>query len=145
MLAQRLHPKCLPRASRPGRLLAGERGSVSAELVVAAPVLLLVMLLCMQFALWSHASQIAQSAASQGLSQLRAQHGTPEAATATTRRLLDQLALGPLTVTDIQAVRRADTAVVTVTGTATEIIPLVALPVRAEASGPVERLVPDGR
>src|SRR4051794_21902947 len=58
------------------RRLRGDRGAVTVELVIATPLLLLMLLAIVQFALWSHATHIAQAAASQGLAAARVQNGT---------------------------------------------------------------------
>jgi hypothetical protein len=123
--------------------LAGDRGSVSAELVIATPLLLLMLLVIVQFALWSHATHIAQAAASQGLAAARAQAGTAAAGSASAQQMLDQLARGPLTGTSISADRTATSASIRISGTATSVIPFLSLPVHAEAVGPVERFVPN--
>jgi Flp pilus assembly protein TadG len=124
-------------------LLRGDRGAVSAELVVATPLLLLMLLVIVQFALWSHATHIAQAAASQGVAVARAQNGTAAAGSASARQMLDQLASGPLTGADVTADRTTTSASIRITGTATSVIPFLSLPVHAEAVGPVERFVPD--
>jgi Flp pilus assembly protein TadG len=125
------------------RALHGDRGSVSAELVIATPLLLLMLLAIVQFALWSHATHIAQAAASQGLAVARSQNGTAAAGTSSARQLLDQLASGPLTGSTVASDRNAASASVRVSGTATSVVPFLSLPVHAEAAGPVERFVPD--
>lgn len=125
------------------RALRGDRGAVSAELVIATPLLLFMLLAIVQFALWSHATHIAQAAASQGLAAVRAQHGTVAAGTGSARQILDQLARGPLTGTTVHTDRDADSASVRISGTATSVVPFLHLPVHAEAVGPVERFVPD--
>lgn len=125
------------------RRLDDDRGSVSAELVIAVPLLLLMLLLIVQFAVWSHASHIAQAAASQGLSALRSQDGTEQVGSARAQQLLDQLARGPLTGTSVTSSRGPETASVRISGTATSVVPFLSLPVAAEATGPVERFVPD--
>ncbi|GAA2686026.1 MULTISPECIES: TadE/TadG family type IV pilus assembly protein [Actinosynnema] len=125
------------------RVLRGDRGSVSAELVVVTPLLLLALLAIVQFALWSHATHIAQAAAAHGLAATRAVHGTASAGTAAARQLLDQLARGPLADPSVAAKREAVTASVRITGTASRVVPFLTLPVHAEASGPVERFVLD--
>ena len=56
-----------------------DRGAASAQLVLAAPVVLLVMLLAVQVALAWHAKHIAQTAASRGLAEARADDGTQAA------------------------------------------------------------------
>ncbi len=142
-----MHSKRSPAGSagwcRVRQALRGDRGSVSAELVIATPLLLLMLLAIVQFALWSHATHIAQAAASQGLAVARAQHGTAAAGTSSAQQLLDQLASGPLTGSAVSTDRNTASASVRVSGTATSVVPFLRLPVHAEAAGPVERFVPD--
>jgi Flp pilus assembly protein TadG len=125
------------------RVLRGDRGSVSAELVIATPLLLLMVMAIVQFALWSHATHIAQAAAAQGLATARAQDSTAVQGDAAARHLLDQLGHGPLTHIRIQAARSGDAVVIRVTGDTTAVIPFLHLPVHAEATGPVERFIPN--
>lgn len=125
------------------RVLRADCGSVSAELVIATPLLLLMVLAIVQFALWSHATHIAQAAASQGLATARVQDATAAQGDAAARRLLDQLGRGPLTTTRIDVTRSGDAVVIRVSGQASAVIPFLHLPVHAEAVGPVERFVPD--
>ncbi len=131
-------------ASRQMRgVLVGDRGSVSAELVIAIPLVLFMLLAIVQFALWSHATHIAQAAAAQGLAACRAQDGTVADGQTSAQQLLDELGRGPLTGTSVSVSRTADSASIQITGTASAVIPLLYLPVHAEAAGPVERFVPD--
>jgi Flp pilus assembly protein TadG len=125
------------------RALRGDRGSVSVELVIATPLLLLMLLAIIQFALWSHATHIAQAAASQGLAAARAQDGTAAAGAAGAQQMLNQLDSGPLTGASVNADRNATAASVRISGTATSVVPFLHLPVHAEAVGPVERFVPN--
>jgi Flp pilus assembly protein TadG len=129
--------------SRLRRALHGDRGSVSAELVIATPLLLLMVLAIVQFALWSHATHIAQTAASQGLAAARVQNATAAQGTTGAQHVLDQLGCGPLTNTRIDTRRGADAASIRLSGEASTVIPFLHLPVHAEAAGPVERFVPD--
>ena len=129
--------------SRLRQALRGDRGSVSAELVIATPLLLVLLLTIVQFALWSHATHIAQAAASQGLAAARMQDATAVAGRAAARQLLEQLGRGPLSSPQVSVTRDARRAAVTITGGATSVLPLLRLPVHAEASGPVERFVPE--
>jgi len=121
------------------RVPCGDGGGASVELVVASPVVLLVLLAVVQFALWSHATHIAQAAASQGLSSSRVQGGSAAAGAASARQVLDQLGSGPLIGTGISSDRGSESASVRVTGTATPVIPFLTLRVYAEATGPIER------
>jgi Flp pilus assembly protein TadG len=118
---------------------ADDRGAASAELVIAMPLVLLILMAIVQFALWSHATHIAQAAAAQGLAASRAEDGTATDGTVAARRLLDQLARGPLTDENVNSERGAAFASVRITGTATAVVPFVRLPVHAEAVGPIER------
>lgn len=133
------------RRPHPGRrrdVLRGEDGSVSLELTVATPLLLFALLAIVQFALWSHATHIAQAAASQGLAAARVEGGGTSQGNAAARHMLDQLGTGPLVGGHVDVQRGADSASVRITGTAAAVIPFLHLPVHAEAAGPVERWLP---
>ena len=117
----------------------GEAGSASAELVVATPLLLLLILGVIQFALWQHASHVAQAAAQQGLVAGRVQGGSQASATAQATALLDQTGSGVLVHPSVTATRDLQTTTVVVTGQAEGIIPFLSLPVRSTAVGPTER------
>ena len=139
-------PAHRPRASGPGRMrraLRGDGGSVSVEFVLATPLLLMMLLAIVQFALWSHATHIAQAAASQGLAAARVHGATTAAGTTAAQQVLDQLGQGPLTDTSITSGRTADSASVAVNGVASSVIPFLRLPIHAQALGPLERFVPD--
>jgi Flp pilus assembly protein TadG len=124
------------------RILRDDRGAASADLVLFTPLLLLALLTIVQFVLWSHATHIAQAAASQGLAVTRAQNGTTAEGTASARHLLEQLAHGPLTDASVSAERTTESAAVRISGTAKAVVPFLRLPIHAEAAGPVERLTP---
>jgi len=125
------------------RALRGDRGEVTVELVLAAPLLLLALLAIVQFALWSHATHVAQAAASQALAAARTQDGTAGNGQAAGQRLLDDLAAGPLREPQLAVSRSAATVSVSIRGEATAVLPGVHLPVHAEAFGEVERFLPD--
>jgi Flp pilus assembly protein TadG len=114
-----------------------QRGSVSAELVIATPLLLLLILGVIQFALWQHASHVAKTAAQEGLAAGRLENGSEATGQNEANAVLAQLGVlsGPHVVTR----RTADTTTVTVTGDAPSVLPFFHLPVRAVASGPTER------
>lgn len=125
------------------KILRNDCGAVSADLVLITPLVLLLLLTIVQFVLWSHATHTAQAAATQGLAVARAQNGSADAGSASARQLLDQLARGPLTQASVTAQRGTESASVRITGTARSVVPFLRLPVRAEATGPVERFVPE--
>lgn len=133
---------------RPGRTGWGRRrddsGAVAAELVVATPLLLLLILAVVQFALWQHASHVADAIAQQGLAAARVQGGSPAAGQAEANLVYGQLGRGLLVDPTITASDTATTAQVVVTGHTTSVVPFLRLPVRAVAAGPRERFVPAG-
>jgi len=120
----------------------GERGSASAELVVATPLLLLLILAVIQFALWQHAMHVADAAAQQGLAAARVENGTEATGQTEADAVLRQL--GVLSDPHVAANRTVDTTTVAVTGEAPSVLPFFRLPVRAVASGPSERFRPPG-
>lgn len=127
------------------QVLRDDRGSATAELAVATPLLLLMLMLIVQFALWSHASHVAQAAAAQGLGAARTVAGTGADGTREASELLAQLAGGPLADPLVETTRDATSVTVAVSGTVTPVVPFLVLPVRAVAVGPVERFTSDER
>jgi Flp pilus assembly protein TadG len=115
-----------------------ERGSVSAELVVATPLLLLLIMSVVQFAIWEHATHVADAVAQQGLSVGRLQGETAAAGQAEAQNVLDQLGSGVLVNSHISANKTAATTTIVVTGRAQSIVGLFSLPVKATATGPTE-------
>lgn len=122
-----------------------ERGAVAAELVIATPLLLLLIMGVIQFALWEHATHVADAAAQQALSVGRLQGESAAAGQAEGQAVLTQVGSGVLTASQVTATKTATITTVVVTGRAASIIGLFALPVRAVASGPSEALTAPGR
>ena len=130
-----------PRPQR--RLLArtlarDERGALSAELVIATPLLLLLIMGVIQFALWEHATHVAGAVAQQGLAVGRLQGETAAAGQSEAQSVLEQLGSGVLVDSNITATRTGTTTTVVVTGHAESVVGLFSLPVKATASGPTE-------
>jgi hypothetical protein len=120
-----------------------ERGSVTAELLIATPVLFLLVLSVVQFALFEHASHIAEAAAEQGLVASRVANGTSSAGNTAASNLLDQIGNAVLSNASVATNRSAATTSVTVTGHAEAVLPFLTLPVRVVISAPTERFVAD--
>lgn len=121
----------------------GERGSVAAQVVIAIPLLVMLVLLIVQFALAAYAEHIAQGAADQALNTARTLNATNADGQAQAQAVLAQLATGPLTHPTVSVTRDATTVTVTITGTAENLVPGFTLRVHAEASGPIETFTPD--
>ena len=111
---------------------------MTTELVVAMPLLMLLILMIAQFAVWAHATHIAQAAAAQGLAAARVDGGTAGAGARETRLVLGQLGRGPLEDARVEVTRNEQEATVSVTGTASSVVPFLRLRVHAEAAGPAE-------
>lgn len=124
--------------NRVRRRMAREDGSVSAEMVVAAPALMLLILLAVQFGLWYHASNVARSAAQEGARAARLEGATAADGEDETLRFLKELGANVIGDPKVTASRDASAARVEVQGTAAGVIPGVRLPVRAVAQSPVE-------
>ncbi|MGO1053687.1 TadE/TadG family type IV pilus assembly protein [Crossiella sp. CA198] len=122
------------------RLRTDQRGAGTVELVIATPLLLLLILLIAQFALYLHATHIAQAAAAEALSAARVSGGSAAAGSSAGRRVLARLGSGPLRATSVDVQRSSAQASVTITGSVINLIPFVAFTVHAEAVGPVEKL-----
>ena len=125
--------------NRLGDELGDEQGSVSLQLVIATPLLLLLILSVVQFALWEHATHVAEAAANQGLAAGRVQGGSEQAADSQARTLLVHLGSQVLTGAQVSASRTTTTTTVIVRGSAEGILPFLHLPVRSVAAGPTEQ------
>jgi Flp pilus assembly protein TadG len=116
-----------------------DRGAAAAELVIAVPALLTMVLLIVQFAVYEHARHIAQAVAAQALTAARISDGTATAGQAAGAGLA--LQLGPsLTGMVLDVQRSPDRVIVTVNGQAEQVLPWVTLPITVRDEGPVETL-----
>ena len=122
--------------------LGEESGAVAAELVIATPLLLVLIMGVVQFAIWEHASGVAEAAAQQGLSVARLQGETARAGSAETDSVLAQLGTGVLIAPTVSVRRSGATTEVVVRGQAESILGVFSLPVRAVAAGPTEPPAP---
>ncbi len=102
------------------------------------PVIMLILVTLMQFALWAHAAQVAQLAASEGDRAARSLGGGPAAGLSRAQSIL----LGPGSDLSSSQARidmlPGDQARLTVTGRALSILPGLSLPVSAVAVGPIQ-------
>jgi Flp pilus assembly protein TadG len=126
------------RRHRLGALRRDERGAVAAELVIATPLLLLLIMGVIQFAMWQHAEHIASAVAQQGVAVGRLQGETAAAGQNEAQSVLNQLGSTVLVDSNITASRTNATTTVTVTGHAESVVGFFSLPVKAVATGPTE-------
>ena len=108
------------------------------------PVMMLVVVVVVQFALWAHAAQVVQLAASEGDRAARTMGGGPGAGRSGAESVLvsegSVVTSGSATV----SVRPGAQVAVTVTGQAESILPWLRLPVSATQVGPVQEFRTSG-
>jgi Flp pilus assembly protein TadG len=122
-----------------------DRGAGSAELVIAVPLLMLLILLVIQYAIWADATHVAQAGAEEALAAARVQGGSAAAGQQRASQILAQTGNGVLPAKRVAVARTATSATVQVTGTAERVLPLPGIPltIRVTVTGPVERFVPE--
>jgi hypothetical protein len=103
---------------------------------------MLLVLVIAQFAVWAHATHIAQAAASQALSATRVQGANSVNGEAEASAVLRQLG-GALHFPRTVISRDAEQSRVEITGEASSVVPFLRLPVVVRVIGPTERFVPE--
>ncbi|MFB9889214.1 TadE/TadG family type IV pilus assembly protein [Planobispora takensis] len=124
-----------------------ERGATAVELAMIMPVVLIVILLVVQFALWFHGRQVADAAAREGARLARVDTDSWQRDAETrAREVLEAVGpelLGGATAT---AWEEDDRRGVEITATAVQVIPLLpatTFTITARFGGPVECFRPD--
>jgi hypothetical protein len=115
-----------------------ERGSATVEAVLVIPVLMVLLLLAVQFALWAHASQVVHTAASEGDASARSYGGGSQLGEARARDVLrasQSNVLGPAVQVTVLP---GDEVKVTVRARAVSILPGIQLPVSATVAGSIQ-------
>ncbi|MFB9206457.1 TadE/TadG family type IV pilus assembly protein [Nonomuraea spiralis] len=128
-----------------------ERGVAVIELALLMPVILAVVLLIVQVALWFHGREIAEAAAREGARVARsAPFDSGDWQGAATAKATDVVkAVGPRLLENAAATtseQDPDQRFVTVTGSAVQVVPLLpplTFTITATAGGPVECFRPD--
>ncbi|WP_370026411.1 TadE/TadG family type IV pilus assembly protein [Planotetraspora sp. GP83] len=109
------------------------------EAALVYPVVLLLILLAVNAALWFHARSIALAAAQEGVRAGRAYSSSLSAGQAAAERFVRQVGGSFLTSAQVGAERNTDTVVVTVRGQAISLIPLLTLSVEQVSRAPAEK------
>jgi Flp pilus assembly protein TadG len=120
-----------------------DSGAATAELVIAMPLLMLIIMFVLQAGVWMHATHVAQAAATRAASVAAAYHSS---ATAGQQAGTDTLAaIGHSILVDptVTVTRTATEVRVEITGTAETVVPGIHWQVRAVVVRPVEIFVPD--
>jgi Flp pilus assembly protein TadG len=121
---------------------ADDGGSGIVELVIVFPALLLLVMMAIEFGIWTHARHLAQAAADDGLTQAQQLDGTATQGQTEAQAQLSFLAGTMLTGSTVTATRNAQNATVTIDATAISVVPFFWLTVHERVSGPIERFVP---
>ncbi|GAU71118.1 hypothetical protein SSP35_27_00390 [Streptomyces sp. NBRC 110611] len=108
--------------------------------MLVVPVLLLIALLVVQFAVVWHARHIAQYAAQRALAAARAEDGTAAEGRARARRSLAALGSRILTEPSVTVDRSTAKTTVHVDGTVMTVVPGLTLYASGTASGPTEKV-----
>jgi Flp pilus assembly protein TadG len=115
-----------------------DEGSTTVEAAGYTFLMLMVITLIVQAGVWALADLSARQAAQHGLQTARLSQATAEAGHTQAETILQAINPRGLTNVAITVERGPDTTTVTVTGTALQVLPIVDIPVRAQAAGPTE-------
>lgn len=118
-----------------------ERGLTSTELAVVMPVLIALVLVPFQVALWWHARQVADAAATEAVDAAQIVDATEADGVRAAEWLLE--AAGNLVDPQVTVNRTPETVTVEVTGRAPRLLPGFDWEVTAISSGPIERFIPE--
>jgi Flp pilus assembly protein TadG len=118
--------------------LADEGGSTVVEAVLVVPVLMLILVTLIQFALWAHAAQVTQLAASEGDRTARSFGGGTAAGVIRADAILRGSGSDLASSSTNVSLMPGDQVRLTVTGRAVSILPGLSLPVSAVDVGPVQ-------
>ncbi len=118
-----------------------EAGLTSTELAVLMPVLIALVLVPFQMALWWHARQVADAAAREAIDAAQVFTASEADGQEAAEWFLDTA--GNLQEPQVTVTRTVDTVTVTITGRAPRLIPGFDWQVTAQAVAPVERFIPE--
>lgn len=120
-----------------------DTGAASAELVIAMPLLLLIVMFVIQAGVWMHATHVAQAAATRAANSAAAYQSSAVAGRDAGDQTLAAIGDGVLKNPSVSVTRTATEVRVEIVGTAATVVPGVGWKVRAVVVRPVERFVPD--
>jgi hypothetical protein len=117
---------------------ADECGSSTVEAVLVIPVVMLILLTVIQFALWAHASEVTQLSAAAGDRVARSVNGDSAGGVAEAEAVLARSGSDVQSGSAVASVAPGDEVRITVTGSALSILPGLSLPVSATQVGPIQ-------
>ena len=125
-----------------GRRATGRRqgGQATIQTAILLPLVLLLIIGCVQATLWFAGRQVAIAAASEGARVTAAEGGTTQTGQAAAVQFAGTTGRGFLLVPHVSVARTETTATVTVTGTTQSLVGGAGLSIIQTATMPVERL-----
>ncbi|MDG4764475.1 pilus assembly protein [Solwaraspora sp. WMMD406] len=120
-----------------------DTGAATAELAIAMPLLLLIVMFVIQAGVFMHATHIAQSAANRAANAAAGYQSSAATGRDAGQQTLAAIGDGVLKDPSVSVTRTATEVRTEITGTAATVVPGVRWPVRATVIRPVERFVPD--
>jgi Flp pilus assembly protein TadG len=120
-----------------------DRGGATAELVVAMPLLLLMVMFIIQAGVWMHATHVAQAAATRAAASAAAYNSSAADGQSTGTQTAAALGSGVLIDPRVSVTRTATEVRVEVDGVAETVVPGIHWRVQAVVVRPVEQFIPD--
>lgn len=121
------------------RRASGNRGITTSQVAIVFPALLFFIMLIVQYGLWFHAKQVADTAAAEALDAAQTPTGTAEDGHRAAQSFLSSS--GNLDAATIDVVRDLEQVRVVVSGAAPQLVPGFAWTVTARGQAPVERFI----
>lgn len=118
-----------------------ERGEAMTQTVIVAPVLFLLIMTIIEFALVAHAQNVAEAAAQEGVAAARQFDADQSAGVTNATDALSSLGPDMLTERNVRVTRSPTTVTVTVSGEALSLVPGLHPHISETSSGPIERYV----
>lgn len=120
-----------------------DAGGATAELVIAMPLLLFIIMFIVQAGVWMHATHITQAAATRAATTAAGYGATASAGRTAGNDTLAAIGSGVLGNPSVSVTRTATEVRVEVSGTAQTVVPGIRWTAKAVVVRPVERFVPD--
>src|ERR1017187_6883699 len=137
-MAPRRHRAATPLPCRRGQ--AAERAIATIEMAILTPVMLLLVTVSTQAALWQEADHVALAAAESGVAAGAEGGGSPTTAKPEALSGASQMGSGVLISPRVSVTESGGLVTVTVTGQSEQLVPGIPVSVSAAASAPLEGL-----
>lgn len=118
-----------------------DRGLATIEMVILLPVLFILMMMVIQFAMVWHGKHVAQAAAAEGVNAASGWHRTMTDGTSATERYLASVAPNLLASPQVSGGVAGQDVTITVTANIPTLVPFAQFTVTETATGPVEQFV----